>query len=101
MHPLERDVLVKVGPHFERGADGAVLFKFVVDTSNVVGPRKATEADKAEHAEAWARFQREGMVAPEPLATVLADDFTAMTAGPIDLSAAVQPRRRGRPPKVA
>lgn len=59
MHPHERDVLVKVGPHFERRADGEVLFSFVVDPNNIVGPRKATEADKQQHAEAWARFERE------------------------------------------
>lgn len=90
MHPHERDVLPKIGPHFLLGSDGAVLFKFVVDVNNILGPRVASDADKATHPEAWARFER------EQRAEALAENA--------ELSAAAmdeQPKRRGRPPKVA
>jgi hypothetical protein len=61
----ERNLGASVGPRFERGADGAIRFAFVVDAGTVVGPRPATAKDQAEHPGAWESFrQREGV---EPL----------------------------------
>lgn len=49
----ERNVLPQVGPVFFRGDDGQVLFQFVIDTANIIGPRPATRADQERHAQAW------------------------------------------------
>lgn len=54
----ERDMLPVVGARFLQGEDG-VLFRFVIDTSNVIGPRPATRADQAKHPDAWAAFVAE------------------------------------------
>lgn len=124
MHPHERDVLPKIGPHFLLGSDGAVLFKFVVDVNNILGPRVASDADKATHPEAWARFERENP--PESVKydanasfvsglrhhAHMAEDGCSFD-GPLEpdpekaaklraeAEAIEQPKRRGRPPKVA
>lgn len=52
----ERNVLPKIGASFFLDPDGEVLFQYVADASSVIGPRPATEADKASHAGAWAAF---------------------------------------------
>lgn len=52
---VERNVLPARGPRFFIEG-GEVLFQFVVDTSNVIGPRPASRKDQAEHAGAWAQF---------------------------------------------
>lgn len=112
MYPHERDVLPKIGPHFLLGSDGAVQFKFVVDTNNVLGPRMASAADKATHPEAWAQFERENSPAAEPQAAqVTWDDgsivyeryagYTKLNITAEDGAPVEQPKRRGRPPKVA
>jgi hypothetical protein len=52
----ERNMLPTVGAKFYReGKD--VLFCFVIDPANVVGPRPATRADQEKHAGAWAAFR--------------------------------------------
>lgn len=52
---LERD-MGGPGPQFER-VDGKVVFRYVVDPSNVIGPREATTKDKTDYAGAWAEFE--------------------------------------------
>lgn len=52
---LERD-MGGPGPQFER-VDDEVLFRYVVDPSNVIGPRAATEKDRVDHPGAWAEFE--------------------------------------------
>jgi hypothetical protein len=121
MHPHERDVLPKIGPHFLLGSDGAVLFKFVVDVNNVLGPRIASEADKATHPEAWARFEREHgaelIAAASAVAASTADFREWQRQGVYVAEEPISPRteavlqnlevqaipvkRRGRPPKAA
>lgn len=51
-----RDVMPVRGARFYRDAEGTVIFTFVIDTGNVVGPRKATEADSLKHPLAWSAF---------------------------------------------
>lgn len=55
MTALERTALPVPGPKFER-IDGELMFKFVIDGGSVIGPRPATEKDKAEHVGAWRDF---------------------------------------------
>lgn len=59
----ERDLGAIPGAHFWRDGE-AVLFQFVIDPSNIVGPRAATEADQKAHADAWAAFQAGDADAP-------------------------------------
>lgn len=52
---LEREVVYKPGAtFFEQG--GVTYFKYQPDASTVIGPRKATNADKAKYAIEWAIF---------------------------------------------
>lgn len=55
---LEIDANPQIGPAFLRDGD-QVLFRYVIDRSNIVGPRKATDADKDAHPGAWAAFEVE------------------------------------------
>ena len=57
MPPSERNALPSVGAAFWREA-GAVLFTFVIDPGNVIGPRAATQGDQEKHPGAWAAFLR-------------------------------------------
>ncbi len=96
---LERDSIYTPGAlFFER--DGEVMFQFQADSSSKIGPRKATKADKAEHAGAWKVFNdgrlpqldHDGNGIPggsKPPATEQSGGTTEPEA----------PRRRGRPPK--
>lgn len=57
MTPLtERNMLPQRGASFFRDPGGEVLFQFVVDTSNVIGPRPMTKADREKHPAAWDAF---------------------------------------------
>lgn len=61
MTALERNAYAVPGPKFER-VDGELLFSFVIDSSNVLGPRPATKADQEKHLGAWREFcAREGV----------------------------------------
>lgn len=51
----ERNMLPQVGPQFFREGE-AVLFQFVIDPGNVLGPRPARREDQANHPGAWAEF---------------------------------------------
>lgn len=51
----ERNIMPKVGPRFFRDGD-AVMFEFVVDPNNVIGPRPAYKADSEKHREAFSEF---------------------------------------------
>lgn len=58
-----RRALVERNAHFTRGPrffreSGVVMFEFVIDAGNVLGPRPATEADYEKHGEAAAAFKR-------------------------------------------
>lgn len=51
----ERAAHYTFGPRFFTEGE-ETLFEFMIDSGNKVGPRPATDADKAKHAEAWAKF---------------------------------------------
>jgi hypothetical protein len=51
----ERNMLPVVGPSFFREGE-TVMFQFVVDSSNVLGPRPAKRTDQENHPGAWAQF---------------------------------------------
>lgn len=56
----ERNALPSIGPRFYRDEpEGPVMFIFVIDGGNVVGPRPATKMDSVNHHLAWAEFTRE------------------------------------------
>lgn len=65
----DRDVGAVPGASFWHDGE-TLMFQFVIDENNVIGPRAATEADAKAHPQAWAVF--EGSVAaaadPEPRA---------------------------------
>jgi len=46
-------------------ANGTVMFEFVIDPTNKVGPRAASKADSEKHPQAWAAFAT-GETAEEP-----------------------------------
>lgn len=54
---LDRNPAPVLGAQFSRDADGVEMFTFVIDASNVIGPRKATDEDCAKHAEAYRAFR--------------------------------------------
>jgi hypothetical protein len=58
MSNLERDVMYKPGATFFK--DGKFLmFRFQADSSSVIGPRVATEADKRAHGAEYAMYLKE------------------------------------------
>lgn len=66
---LERNVLAVNsgrGPRFET-VGGRVFFTFVIDPTNAIGPRLATQADYDRYPGEWAAFQAAGGH-PEPQA---------------------------------
>lgn len=80
-----RRAQVERNAHFTRGPrffceDDVVMYEFVIDAGNVIGPRPATKADQAKHAEAWGEFEVE-FTRPEDEA-VPAMDGQAQVQGP-------------------
>jgi hypothetical protein len=59
----ERNMLPVVGPSFFREGE-TVMFQFVVDSSNVLGPRPAKRTDQENHPGAWAQFAAADGVSP-------------------------------------
>lgn len=51
----ERNMLPQVGARFFRDGE-QVLFQFVIDSGNMLGPRPATRLDQQKHPGAWAAF---------------------------------------------
>lgn len=91
MTPLtERNMLPQRGASFFRDPDGQVLFQFVVDTSNVIGPRKATKADTEKHTEAWSRFAYDETPKPIPTRVVSRAEYDEAVSPS-------QERSQGRP----
>ena len=84
MSGLERHAAWSPGAVFYR-ENGVTMFKFVLDSSSTVGPRKATKADQTQYADEWQRFSSP---------TDLDGDGEAGGSLPDP-----KPPRRGRPPK--
>jgi hypothetical protein len=85
---IERDARPSIGPQFLE-VDGVTMFRYVIDSGNIIGPRKATKADKAEHEGAWRQFN-EGRL-PQ-----LDHDKDGVAGG---VAPEPEAPRRGRPPK--
>lgn len=91
----ERNMLPAVGPKFYREGD-AVLFVFVIDPGNVMGPRPATRADQEKHASAWSAFAAaEGVSALDRDATG-GDGGSLPQESPAPPVEAPAPKPRGR-----
>lgn len=115
----ERNIMPARGPRFFREG-GKVMFEFVIDTANRIGPHPASRRDQADHAGAWEEFCRREDVSPldrdasgsvggslpvDHVADAVAASFQSLTDKPAEpqLSPQVQggvKPRRGRPPKV-
>lgn len=62
----ERNAMPEKGASFSREA-GEVLFQFVIDAGNIVGPRPATKLDSERYPLEWAQFVAgETPPAPKP-----------------------------------
>jgi hypothetical protein len=77
----ERNAHFTRGPRFSRVGD-VVMFEFVIDAGNVIGPRPATDADKAKHEGAWREFNTADAL------TALARDDADLLDGALDKQAA-------------
>lgn len=78
----ERNAHFTRGPRFYREA-GAVMFEFVIDAGNMIGPRLANKPDSEKHPEAWSAFTR-----AEALADLAREDAVEILGAP--LNAAVE-----------
>jgi len=85
---VERDARPSPGPQFFEH-EGVTMFRFVIDSGSVIGPRKATKADKEDHKGAWEQFNKGRL--PQ-----LDHDHDGVPGG---AAPAVEAPRRGRPPK--
>lgn len=70
----ERNAMPVKGARFWREAD-EVMFEFVIDPGNIIGPRAAFKADSEKYPDEWAAFTRgeepdvaPGAFEPEPAA---------------------------------
>lgn len=85
---MSREIGRIIGARFITGDDGKVNFVYGIDASNMIGPRPATEADKANHVGAWNEF------------------LAALGSGPLDgdgdgsKGGSLPGKPRGRPKKV-
>ena len=61
----DRDVGAVRGASFWHDGE-SLMFRYVIDENNVVGPRPATEADAKAHPQAWAEFERAIAAAADP-----------------------------------
>jgi hypothetical protein len=116
MSGLERDVMYKPGATFFKEGK-FLMFRYQADSSSVIGPRVATEADKKAHAFEYERYladafndapleafdhDGDGAVGGDwrslPRAETNQSGGTVLLA--TKASATDAPKRRGRPPKA-
>jgi hypothetical protein len=109
MSGLERDVMYKPGATFFK--DGKFLmFRFQADSSSVIGPRVATEADKKAHGAEYdmylkeafnyapvEAFDHDGVDGPGGAAEPVSDAQTHVAA---DYESIPLAKKRGRPAKA-
>jgi len=111
MSGLERDVMYKPGATFFKEGK-FLMFRYQADSSSVIGPRVATEADKKAHAFEYERyladafndapleaFDHDDNGEPGGVAPIrpVSDDHKHV---PADYEAPPMPKKRGRPPKA-
>lgn len=87
---LDRNVMPDKGAHFSRDPDGNERFSFVIDPTNIIGPRAATDEDRRVHHEAYDRFV---------LAALSEDDSIEEQASDMPPSEPIK-RRPGRPKRA-
>lgn len=99
MSRVDRPALYKPGATFFKEGD-TVWFQFQADASSVIGPVKATEQHKKDHAAEWELYTREAFNGA-PLEAFDHDDSgnPGGAAPPLEKPKPA-PRKRGRPKKV-
>ncbi len=100
---MTRLAMFTPGPCFSRVEDGTLMFSYQVDASNSIGPRKATDADKAKFPQEWDAFSASEMMRVNPSPTIFsAKELMEMSDETIDaLDAKAAKRKPGRPKKAA
>lgn len=109
MNNLERDVMYKPGATFYKEGK-FLMFRFQADSSSVIGPRVATDADKAAHGAEYdmylkttfnnalvEAFDHDGVDGPGGVAQPVSDDQTDVVAKHETIPAL---KKRGRPAKA-
>jgi hypothetical protein len=109
MSNLERDVMYKPGATFYKEGK-FLMFRFQADSSSVIGPRVATEADKKAHGAEYDMYLREafnhapveafdhdGVDGPGGSIRPVSDEHEHVAA---DYESIPAPKKRGRPAKV-
>lgn len=67
----QRNAMPAKGPRFFR-EDGEVMFEFVIDAGNIIGPRLANKADSGNHPLAWSEFAAaDAPISPDPAPAAL------------------------------
>lgn len=98
MSQMERDVMYRPGAHFFK-ADGVLMFRYQADSSSVIGPRAATEADKKAHGFEYEQYLAEAFN-HAPLEAFDHDDNGEPGGAAEPVETPPTPKKRGRPPKV-
>ena len=109
MSNLERDVMYKPGATFFKEGD-VLMFRYQADSSSVIGPRVATDADKKAHGAEYdmylkeafnhapvEAFDHDGVDGPRGSIRPVSDEHKHV---PADYETPPTPKKRGRPPKV-
>jgi len=98
MSNLERDVMYKPGATFFKEGK-FLMFRYQADSSSVIGPRLATEADKKAHGAEYAMYLNEAFNhAPVEAFDHDNDGEPGGAAEPVETPPT--PKKRGRPPKA-
>jgi hypothetical protein len=98
MSGLERDVMYKPGACFFKEGK-FLMFRYQADSSSVIGPRVATEADKKAHAFEWKQYLAEAFH-DAPLEAFDHDDSGEPGGAAAPIETPPTPKKRGRPPKA-
>lgn len=109
MSSLERDVMYKPGATFYKEGK-FLMFRFQADSSSVIGPRVATEADKKAHGAEYdmylkeafnhapiEAFDHDGVDGPGGSLRPVSDEHKHV---PADYESIPALKKRGRPAKV-
>jgi hypothetical protein len=109
MSGLERDVMYKPGATFFKEGK-FLMFRYQADSSSVIGPRIATEADKKAHGAEYdmylkeafnhapvEAFDHDGVDGPGGSIRPVSDERKHV---PADYESIPAPKKRGRPAKV-
>jgi hypothetical protein len=98
MSNLERDVMYKPGATFFKEG-GVLMFRYQADSSSVIGPRLATEADKKAHGAEYAMYLSNAFN-HAPIEAFDHDNDGEPGGATEPVETPPTPKKRGRPPKV-